>query len=95
MGIKLRSADAAQEAAAVDVVKLARGLGFQLDRISDEGDNVTWRFLAKMGTADAVETMGLDAKQWGFASEQEAARGALLTLATALDSLVDGPGFAS
>ena len=83
------------EGGAVDVVKLARGLGFQLDRVSDEGDNVTWRFLAKMGTADAVETMGSDAEQWGFAGELEAAKGALLTLTTALDSLVDGPEFAS
>jgi hypothetical protein len=84
-----------QGAGGIEVVQLARALGFQIDQVADEGDNITWRWLAKGGTAAALKALDENVEAAIFSSDVDAAKGAILRLTVALDALVDGPEFRS
>jgi hypothetical protein len=74
----------------IDVVRLARGLGFQIDQVEDdESDAVVWRWLAKEGLADALTDSGNAYEEIGFASEVDAARQALAVGAEALSFIAE------
>ena len=78
----------------IDVVKMARLLGFRIDQIECDGPtavpSLSWRWLAHGGIGELLEDAGQDFEQAGFNSDQDAAKQALEHLSHFLGGIVEG-----
>jgi hypothetical protein len=69
--------------------EIARQLGFMVRQASNEHEDLTWRWVALGRFAYALEGLGVEPSEEGFATPEDAAKGALLALTLALDDFVD------